>query len=93
MDVPPWVPDDFWREWRNAILDFAAGQDARLLGGYIEHLREAYPPQALQALMNLLSSHDQPRAGPCMCWATARVPAPRPGAQRVNAFGSPPWCR
>lgn len=100
MDVAPWVPDDFWREWRravkqtrpdavtiaetwfdaskyflgdtfdstmnyvwrNAILDFAAGQDARQLAAHLEHLREAYPPQALQALMNLLSSHDQPRA-------------------------------
>ena len=48
--------------WRNAILDFAAGQDARQLATHLEHLREAYPPQALQALMNLLSSHDQPRA-------------------------------
>ncbi|MFM8665767.1 MAG: alpha-amylase family glycosyl hydrolase, partial [Betaproteobacteria bacterium] len=47
--------------WRNAILDFAAGQDARQLATHLEHLREAYPPQALQALMNLLSSHDQPR--------------------------------
>ena len=100
MDVAPWVPDDFWREWRravkqtrpdavtiaetwfdaskyflgdtfdstmnyvwrNAILDFAAGQDARHLAVHLEHLREAYPPQALQALMNLISSHDQPRA-------------------------------
>jgi glycosidase len=100
MDVAPWVPDDFWREWRlavkqtqpdavtisevwfdaskyllgdtfdstmnyvwrNAILDFAAGQDARQLATHLEHLREAYPPQALQALMNLISSHDQPRA-------------------------------
>jgi hypothetical protein len=28
----------------------------------LEHLREAYPPQVLHALMNLLSSHDQARA-------------------------------
>jgi cyclomaltodextrinase / maltogenic alpha-amylase / neopullulanase len=28
----------------------------------LEHLREAYPPQAFHALMNLLSSHDQARA-------------------------------
>ena len=100
MDVAPWVPDEFWRGWRqavkqtrpdavtiaetwfdaskyflgdtfdstmnyvwrNAILDFAAGQDARQLAAHLQHLREAYPPQALHALMNLLSSHDQPRA-------------------------------
>jgi glycosidase len=100
MDVAPWVPDDFWREWRkavkqtkpdavtiaetwfdaskyflgdtfdatmnyvlrNAILDFANGSDARSLAANLEHLREAYPPQAFHALMNLLSSHDQARA-------------------------------
>ena len=100
MDVAPWVPDDFWREWRkavkqtkpdamtiaetwfdaskyflgdtfdatmnyvlrNAILDFANGSDARTLSANLEHLREAYPPQAFHALMNLLSSHDQARA-------------------------------
>ena len=100
MDVAPWVPDDFWREWRkavkqtkpdavtiaetwfdaskyflgdtfdatmnyvmrNAILDFANGSDARKLIANLEHLREAYPPQAFHALMNLLSSHDQARA-------------------------------
>ena len=100
MDVTPWVPDDFWREWRkavkqtqadavtiaetwfdaskyflgdtfdatmnyvlrNAILDFANGSDARKLVANLEHLREAYPPQAFHALMNLLSSHDQARA-------------------------------
>lgn len=100
MDVAPWVPDDFWREWRqavkqtnpeaitiaetwfdaskyflgdtfdatmnyvlrNAILDFANGSDARKLAANLEHLREAYPPQAFHALMNLLSSHDQARA-------------------------------
>jgi glycosidase len=100
MDVAPWVPDDFWREWRqavkarkpdaltvaetwfdaskfllgdmfdstmnyifrNAVLDYAAGQPASRAYANIELLREAYPPQALFALMNLLSTHDQPRA-------------------------------
>lgn len=100
MDVVPWVPDDFWREWRqavkarqpdaltvaetwfdaskyllgdmfdstmnyifrNAVLDYAAGKSARTTYAQLELLREAYPPQALQALMNLLSTHDQPRA-------------------------------
>lgn len=47
---------------RNAILDFANGSDARKLLANLEHLREAYPPQAFHALMNLLSSHDQARA-------------------------------
>jgi len=100
MDVAPWVPDDFWREWRtairahrpdallvaetwfdaskfflgdsfdatmnyifrNAVLDYAAGKDAATAYRHLEFLREAYPPQSLHALMNLLSSHDVPRA-------------------------------
>jgi len=100
MDVAPWVPDDFWREWRsaikthrpdaltvaetwfdaskyllgdmfdstmnyifrNAVLDYAAGGKARSMYPNIELMREAYPPQAFYALMNLLSSHDQARA-------------------------------
>ena len=100
MDVAPWVPDDFWREWRsairghradallvaetwfdsskyflgdtfdstmnyifrNAVMEFANGGKASDLVTQLEHLREAYPPQALYALMNLLSTHDQARA-------------------------------
>ncbi len=100
MDVAPWVPDDFWREWRravkakkpdaltvaetwfdaskyflgdmfdstmnyifrNAVLDYAAGKSGKLMAANLELLREAYPPQAFTALMNLLSTHDQPRA-------------------------------
>ncbi|MFY7865958.1 glycoside hydrolase family 13 protein [Roseateles sp.] len=48
--------------FRNTVLDFAAGGDARKLYPNIELMREAYPPQAFYALMNLLSSHDQARA-------------------------------
>lgn len=100
MDVAPWVPDDFWREWRkvvkqqkpdamtiaetwfdaskyllgdtfdsvmnyifrNTVLDYAAGGKADALYQNIELMREAYPPQAFYAMMNLLSTHDQPRA-------------------------------
>lgn len=100
MDVVPWVPDDFWREWRqavkakkpdaltvaetwfdaskyflgdmfdstmnyifrNAVLDYAAGKSGRHMAANLELMREAYPPQAFSALMNLLSTHDQPRA-------------------------------
>lgn len=100
MDVAPWVPDDFWREWRqavkatkpdaltvaetwfdsskyflgdmfdstmnyvfrNAVQDYAAGGKAAALVAQLEHLREAYPAPVHQALMNLLSSHDQARA-------------------------------
>lgn len=99
MDVAPWVPDAFWRDWRRAIkahrpdaitvaetwfdaskyflgdtfdstmnyifrntaIEYAKGGDARRLIGNLEHLREAYPPQAHAALMNLLSTHDQAR--------------------------------
>ncbi|RZU01994.1 glycoside hydrolase family 13 protein [Rivibacter subsaxonicus] len=100
MDVAPWVPDDFWREWRaavkrakpdaitiaetwfdaskhflgdafdstmnyifrNTVLDYAAGGDARKLYPNIELMREQYPKQSFYALMNLVSSHDQARA-------------------------------
>lgn len=100
MDVAPWVPDDFWREWRqavkaekndaltiaetwfdsskyllgdtfdstmnyifrNAVLDYAAGAKAASVYPNIELMREAYPPQAFHALMNLLSTHDLARS-------------------------------
>ena len=100
MDVAPWVPDDFWREWRtvvkqtrpdaltvsevwwdaskfflgdefdstmnyifrNALLDYANGGDARLMAANLELMRESYPPQSFGALMNLLSTHDSPRS-------------------------------
>ena len=100
MDVAPWVPDDFWREWRQAIkahkpdalliaetwfdaskfflgdsfdstmnyifrdslLNYAAGGAADKIYANIELMREAYPPQAFYALMNLISSHDKARA-------------------------------
>ncbi len=100
MDVAPWVPDDFWREWRtaikqhkpdaltvaetwfdaskfflgdsfdstmnyifrNAVLDYANGGDARQIYLNLEYLREVYPPQSLHASMNLLSGHDVPRS-------------------------------
>jgi cyclomaltodextrinase len=100
MDVAPWVPDDFWREWRaeikrhqpdaltvaetwfdsskyllgdmfdstmnyifrNAVIEYAAGGKAQDLVANLEAVREAYPPQAFHALMNLLSTHDAARA-------------------------------
>jgi glycosidase len=106
MDVAPWVPDDFWREWRaairahtpdaitiaetwfdsskyflgdmfdstmnyifrNAVLEYAAGGNAKELWQNIELMREAYPPQAFYALMNLLSSHDQARSLHVLGW-------------------------
>lgn len=99
MDVAPWVPDDFWREWRravkkhrpdaitvaetwfdaskhllgdmfdstmnyifrNAVLDHVSGGPAADLVRNLEHVREAYPPQVLPVLMNLIGSHDQAR--------------------------------
>ena len=48
--------------YRNTVLDYAAGGNARALYENIELMREAYPPQSFYALMNLLSSHDQARA-------------------------------
>lgn len=106
MDVAPWVPDDFWREWRaaikahrpdaitiaetwfdaakyflgdsfdstmnyifrNTVLAYAGGGDARQLVPNLELMREHYPPQAFHALMNLLSSHDQARSLHVLGW-------------------------
>jgi len=106
MDVAPWVPDDFWREWRaavkaakpdaltvaetwfdsskyflgdmfdstmnyifrNAVLEYAGGGKARELYKNIELMREAYPPQAFFAQMNLLSTHDQARSLHVLGW-------------------------
>jgi cyclomaltodextrinase / maltogenic alpha-amylase / neopullulanase len=48
--------------FRNAVQEYAAGGSALALAQQLEHLREAYPPPAFHALMNLLSSHDQARA-------------------------------
>lgn len=100
MDVAPWVPDDFWREWRkavkatkpdavtiaetwfdsskyflgdtfdstmnyifrNSLLEYANGGSAKAFAAQLELMREAYPPQAFYALMNLLSTHDQARS-------------------------------
>ncbi len=41
--------------FRNAVLDYANGGDARVAYQNIEYIREVYPPQAFHALMNLLS--------------------------------------
>jgi glycosidase len=106
MDVAPWIPDDFWREWRreiknhrpdaltiaetwfdsskyllgdsfdsamnyifrNTVLAFAAGGNAAKLYRNLELIREAYPPPAFHALMNLLSSHDQARSLHVLGW-------------------------
>jgi cyclomaltodextrinase / maltogenic alpha-amylase / neopullulanase len=48
--------------FRNAVMAYAAGGSAKELVQNLELMREAYPPQAHHALMNLLSSHDAPRA-------------------------------
>lgn len=113
MDVAPWVPDDFWREWRsavkghradalavcetqfeaskfllgdefdasmnyvfrNAVEAYANGGDARVVYRNLELLRETYPPQALFAMMNLLSTHDSPRALYDFGWRDAHADA------------------
>jgi glycosidase len=48
--------------FRNSVLDYANGGDARAAYRNLELLRENYPPQALHALMNLLSTHDTARS-------------------------------
>jgi len=48
--------------FRDAVLDYANGGDARKLVANLEEMREAYPPQTFNALMNLLSTHDTARS-------------------------------
>jgi glycosidase len=48
--------------FRNAVLAYANGGSAKALVANLELMREAYPPQAHSALMNLLSTHDAARA-------------------------------
>ena len=48
--------------FRNSVLECASGGDARALNANLELMREHYPPPALYALMNLLSTHDQARS-------------------------------
>ena len=47
--------------FRNAVIDYANGRNAKQAYQSIELIREAYPPQAFYALMNLLSTHDVAR--------------------------------
>ena len=47
--------------FRNAVIDYASGRNAEQAYQSIELMREAYPPQAFYALMNLLSTHDAAR--------------------------------
>lgn len=47
--------------WRDAIINFVKTEDAKEFEYQINKLIEHYPTQALDALMNLLSSHDIPR--------------------------------
>jgi glycosidase len=115
MDVAPWVPDDFWREWRtaikahrpdavtisetwfdaskfllgdmfdstmnyvfrNTVLDIAGGADVAERYRSLELLREAYPPPAFHALMNLLSTHDAARSLHVLGWQDGAGGTPR----------------
>lgn len=54
--------------FRNAVLAYAEGGDARKLVPNLELMREHYPPPAFHALMNLLSSHDQARSLHVLGW-------------------------
>ena len=48
--------------WRNAIINYVLGRDdGSVLGESIMSIAENYPPQVLNCLMNLLSTHDTPR--------------------------------
>lgn len=49
--------------WQKAILRFVRGEeDGSALGESLMTLAENYPPQILNAVMNILSTHDTPRA-------------------------------
>lgn len=49
--------------WQKAILRYVRGEDdGSGLGEQIRTLAENYPPDVLQTVMNILSTHDTPRA-------------------------------
>ncbi len=49
--------------WQKAILSYVRGDgDGGALGESIRTLAENYPPDVLNAVMNILSTHDTPRA-------------------------------
>ena len=48
--------------FRQAVLEFASGENAEHVMDKLEMLRENYPKVAFYRLMNLISSHDLPRA-------------------------------
>lgn len=49
--------------WRTAILNFCRGNDGGFaLKSAVERIWENYPRQAMDCTMNLISSHDRPRA-------------------------------
>lgn len=48
--------------FREAVLSFLTGGDARLFSMRLHSLMENYPAQSLYSAMNLISSHDVPRA-------------------------------
>lgn len=49
--------------WQKAILRYVRGEDGgEALGERIMTLAENYPPDVLSAVMNILSTHDTPRA-------------------------------
>ena len=49
--------------WQKAILRYVRGEDDGTgLGASIRTIAENYPPDVLQAVMNILSTHDTPRA-------------------------------
>jgi glycosidase len=61
--------------FRSTVLEYAAGGKASQLYQNIELMREAYPPQAFYALMNLLSSHDQARSLHVLGWSSDQADA------------------
>ena len=49
--------------WQKAILRYVRGEDdGAELGASIQTIAENYPPDVLQCVMNILSTHDTPRA-------------------------------
>ena len=47
--------------FKKAIIGYMETGDAKLLSGEVETIRENYPPQVLNSLMNILGTHDTAR--------------------------------
>ena len=73
--------------FRTAILDFVSGADAQLFRNRVESILWNYPQEMLSVCLNLLSSHDTPRAINMLADSFAASRSKQEAAQRTLSRG------